>query len=407
LKANFIYSDLNPCGGGERFTLVTMQAVLEMGVDVELTTLEEPNVTKLENAYGKDLASIVTSIKKVNVLSMFDEQSIANNMKNGFDIIINTHGDIDPYYSNSLSKSNSINYCHFPSAKFFIQSENKAYLEKHLKIGRMFSISSNSTTNDNTEKNNAHQNIDDFDRKKYLNWLKDAYDNLMRNSTILTNSEYSKKAIFNAYGMDDAIVLSPPVEVDIFRKFAFSSSSFDGDNEREDIILVVSRIDPSKNIENAINFAKLLKENKIGKGMVITGSLDHYFDGYYDKLKEMIIDLKLIDYVTFEINVSLDKLLSFMKKSKVYFHPRAGEHFGISIVEAMSAGLIPIVPNIGGQTEFVPPKYHYNGLEKATQIASSALCVPYTERLQISNSVNNFSTLNYKRHFQQIISELL
>jgi glycosyltransferase involved in cell wall biosynthesis len=410
LKANFVYSDLNPCGGGERFTLVTMQAVLEMGVDVELTTLEEPNVTKLENAYGKDLASIVTSIKKVNVLSMFDEQSIANNMKNGCDIIINTHGDIDPYYNNSLSKSNSITYCHFPSAKFFIQSENKAYLEKHLKIGRMLSISPNSATNDDIEKNNDHQNIDDFKKKRYLDWLKDAYDDLMRNSTILTNSEYSKKAIFDAYGMDDAIVLSPPVDVDTFRNFAFSPSSpssFDGDDDREDIILVVSRIDPAKNIENAINFAKLLKENKIGKGMIITGSLDHYFDGYYDKLKEMIMDLKLADYVTFEINVSLDKLLSFMKKSKVYFHPRAGEHFGMSIVEAMSAGLMPIVPNIGGQTEFVPPKYHYNVLEKATRIASSALCVPNIERVQISNSVNKFSTLNYKRHFQQMITKLL
>jgi len=229
----------------------------------------------------------------------------------------------------------------------------------------------------------------------------------MRNSAILTNSEYSKKAIFDAYGMDDAIVLSPPVDVDTFRNFALSPSSFDGDDEREDVVLVVSRIDPSKNIENAINFAKLLKENKIGKGMIITGSLDHYFDGYYNKLKEMIIDLKLLDYVTFEINVSLDKLLLFMKKSKVYFHPRAGEHFGMSIVEAMSAGLIPIVPDIGGQTEFVPPKYHYNVLQKATTIASSAFSVPYSERVHISNSVNRFSTLNYKRRFQQIICELL
>jgi glycosyltransferase involved in cell wall biosynthesis len=405
LKANFIYSDLNPCGGGERFTLVTMQAVLEMGIDIEFTTLEEPNVTKLENAYGKDLASIIASAKKINVLSVFDEESITNNMKNGNDIVINTHGDIDPYYNSSLSKSNSITYCHFPSAKYFIQSEDKAYLEKHLKIGRMLSLSSNSTTIDNTEKNDAHQNIDDFNKKQYLNWLKCAYDGLMRNSAILTNSEYSKKAIFDAYGMDDAIVLSPPVEVDTFRNSALLSPN--GDNERENVILVVSRIDPSKNIENAINFAKLLKENKIGKGMIIAGSLDHYFDGYYNKLKEMIMDLKLFDYVTFEINVSLDKLVSFMKKSKVYFHPRVGEHFGMSIVEAMSAGLIPIVPDIGGQTEFVPPRYHYSVLQKATQIASSAFGVPYSERVQISNSVNGFSTLNYKRHFQQIICKLL
>ncbi len=68
----------------------------------------------------------------------------------------------------------------------------------------------------------------------------------------------------------------------------------------------------------------------------------------------MILDLKLTDCIPFEINVNLDKLLSFMQKSKACFHPRAGGHFGISVVEAMSAGLMPIVTNIGWQTEFVP-----------------------------------------------------
>src|SRR5919107_3947311 len=98
LKVNFIYSDLNPCGGGERLTLVTMQAILEMGIDIELTTLEKPNITKLENAYDKGIASVIKSIKKVNILRLLDEQSINNIMKEGYDIIINTHDHIVPYY---------------------------------------------------------------------------------------------------------------------------------------------------------------------------------------------------------------------------------------------------------------------------------------------------------------------
>ncbi len=65
----------------------------------------------------------------------------------------------------------------------------------------------------------------------------------MKNSTILTNSDYTRKAIFKIYGLDDAIVLNPPVDVDTFRNLALSLSSSD---EREDIILVVSRIDPLK-----------------------------------------------------------------------------------------------------------------------------------------------------------------
>ena len=76
MKANFIYSNLNPCGGGERFTLVTMNAVVEMGIEVDLTTLENPNLSKLENAFGKDLTSIMKQIRKINVLQMFDQESI-------------------------------------------------------------------------------------------------------------------------------------------------------------------------------------------------------------------------------------------------------------------------------------------------------------------------------------------
>ncbi len=90
----------------------------------------------------------------------------------------------------------------------------------------------------------------------------------------------------------------------------------------------------------------------------------------------MIADFNLVDYVTLEIDISLDELLSVMSKSKVYFHARLGEHFGISIVEAMSAGLVPVVPDIGGQTEFVPSKYQFHTLEQAAQIMSSHLIYP-------------------------------
>jgi glycosyltransferase involved in cell wall biosynthesis len=57
-----------------------------------------------------------------------------------------------------------------------------------------------------------------------------------------------------------------------------------------------------------------------------------------------------------------------MSKSKVYLYPVAGEPFRIAVVEAMAAGLIPVVPYIGGNSEFVPQRYHYRTLEEPAEI---------------------------------------
>lgn len=424
MRANFIYSNLNPCGGGERFTLVTMNAVAEMGMEVDLTTLENPNFSKLDNAFGKDLTSIMKQLRKINVLRMFDQKSIDSNISdNDYDLIINTHGDIDPYYSPKLSKAKTITYCHYPSAKSFIESKDLNYFQYHLKFNRIRPPSLKSALGPNNPANRPHTSylstvtnradpestINSLEKKDcYIKWVKETYEKMIRNSFLITNSEYSRRAIIEAYGIDDIIVLSPPVAVNNIRdSVGFSSHLKISSEPRNNLVLVICRIEPSKRIENAIYLAKVLKERKIGTKMIIVGSRDPFYQKYYEDLKRLIIEKGVSDIITFKINASFDELIELMKKSKVYFHPREGEHFGISIVEAMSAGLVPVVPNIGGQAEFVPKKYQYSSLEQASQIVATALDVADKERQLISDSVIQFSETNYKRQFQLIVSKLI
>jgi glycosyltransferase involved in cell wall biosynthesis len=431
MRANFIHSNLNPCGGGERFALVTMKAVYEMGLEIDLTTLEQPNLLKLENAFGKDLASIMKKIRKINLLNMFDEQSIHHNLRqNNYELIINTHGDIDPYYHPSLNANNMIVYCHYPSAKLFIENEDMDYLTYHLKIGRLQSHSitkspevisqiayknpsqliSQIIESPGTEINmNSHND----NKKEYAKWVKKTYDSMIRNSTLITNSNYSKAAISQEYNRDDAIVLSPPVDVEKINSKVKSNQRFDSLNySDENCILVICRIEPSKRIENVIYLTQLLKERKIETKINIVGSFEPFYQKYYNDLIKLVSDSGVSDIVEFHIDASLEELVDLMKKSKIFFHPREGEHFGMSIVEAMSAGLIPVVPAIGGQTEFVPRQYQYNSLEEAVQIISSMLInMPQEQVTNESNKMINiaksFSETNYKRQFQLIVSQLL
>jgi alpha-1,2-mannosyltransferase len=411
MKANVIHGDFNPCGGAERLSLTTMQALLEMGIDFDLTTLKSPDITKLENSYGKNLVSVMKNIKKINVINIIEELQKQQQQKKdhedyNYDITINTNGDAAPYYHPSFSKDNVITYCHFPSTKYHIESENIEYLKTDL--GMTERSNNFSEINDHKYINNPknYKTILQFSRRKeYFEILKYGYWNLMKNSTVITNSEFSRREIVNALGLDNIYVLSPPIDIETFRNVALMTNE---DDETNDIILVISRIAPHKKIENAIKLAKILKDNNIGKGMKIVGNLYYYFFDFYSEIKQMVLDLGLTDYITFEINASLEKLLSIIRQSRVYFHPMIGEHFGMAVLEAMAAGLIPVVPNQGGVTEFVPQKYQFNTIEHAAEIIMNIFNhLSKRERIELHNDIDKFSNSHYIEGFQSILNKLL
>lgn len=408
MKANVIHGDFNPCGGAERLSLVTMQALLEKGIDFDLTTLTSPDMSKLENSYGKNLVSVMKSINKINVINIMEElrQQQQDHKDYDYDITINTNGDAAPYYHSSFSKDNAITYCHFPSTKYHIDSENIEYLKTDLGMTERSNSFFDSMEHEGINDPKNYKTKLQLSRKKeYFEIIKYGYWNLMKNSTVITNSEFSRRAIVNALGLYNIHILSPPIDIETFRNVALMTKNY---NETNDSILVISRIAPHKKIENAIKLAKILKDRNVGKGMKIVGNLYYYFFDYYSELKQMILDLGLTDYVTFEINATLDKLISIIRESRIYFHPMVGEHFGMSVLEAMAAGLIPVVPNEGGIIEFVPKKYQFNTIEHAAEIITYVFNhLPKTEQIKISYDINKFSNYNYIEGFHAILNELL
>ena len=400
MRANIVHRNLNPCGGGERLSLAVMRAICEIGFDFDITTLEIPNIHRLRNSFGNWLAAAVEKASSINILQSALQEDleildIAQKKIGQYDLTINTHGDALPYYRHYFSKKNSVVQCHFPTAKYHLKSEN----EDFLKETGVHSIIKNVVTNDSAISTTDTEIYNKISFQK----LKESYLNLMRNSVVITNSEFSKRVVNSELGIE-ALVLNPPVDIEPFRKRALRS------NQREDTIIVLSRIVPYKKIENAIAVAKILKENNIGKGMKIIGNLydeDFVIGSYYSYLLQMVKEYNLKDYVSFEINLNFEEIVQSMCMAKIYLHTMPGESFGISTVEAMSAGLIPVVPDIGGHTEFVPQSYQFDTLEKASEIISFALNLPYSERIRISNSARKFSISNYTKAFKQLVKSLL
>ena len=412
MKANVVHGDFNPCGGAERLSLVTMQSLSEMGIDFDLTTLKSPNVSKLENSFGKNLVSVLKKADKINIISILEELRQHQQQHLGeheddynYDITINTNGDAAPYYHSSFSKNNAITYCHFPSTQYHIEIENSEYLRTDLGMTEWTNIISKGESHGGYEDNNIKETELQMNRKRYyFEIIKYGYLNLMKNSLVVTNSEFSRKAIAKIFKLDDIRILSPPIDVETFHNAALMINGY---NEKKDTILVISRIAPHKKIENAIKLAKILKDNNVGKGMKIVGNLYQYFLDYYSGLQQMVLELDLTDYVTFEINASLDKLLSVIKDSCIYFHPMIGEHFGMSVIEAMAAGLITVVPKEGGTSEFVPQQYQYDTIKRAAEIITHILNhVHKKDRISVKD-LGQFSNSHYIVGFQTILNELI
>lgn len=433
MLAKVVHGDINAGGGSERLAVATIDLLNEMGFKVDIASFKKPDIEQLKKDFGDIVNPVdINAFKPLNLFSMLDltTATAVNNRSNevagviqgmpgayGNDseyyLIINTHGDLLPYYDHSqtqVSGSNDdddvnviasnkkvITYCHFPLAPQLIEqdhNDNNGYTRF---IKRWIGI----------------ENLDSNEdlKQRILENVSKVYDLMMRNTIVLTNSNFSKRAIEERYSAGiKPIVVYPPVDVEKFRKAALHSS------KRENAILVVSRFSPDKQIENAIDISKILfKDMHMQARTVLVGNIASADEQYLDKIKQLIKDYDLENgsnnNVHIEVDASFDRLLELMRESKVYLHPLPGEPFGISVVEAMSAGLIPVVPDEGGYTEFVPEHYQFHTHEQAADIIGKILIASdnslQSERTKISESISKFSTESYKAALRNVIESLI
>ncbi len=179
---------------------------------------------------------------------------------------------------------------------------------------------------------------------------------LRRITKVFYNSEYTKS--FNDKrlpGISD-VVIYPPVKL--------LAKNITKDN----LILHVGRfrvknvgVEDYKKQGTMIGaFKKMIDEGLKDWKFVIAASVKKEDEGKFSQLREIAHGYP----IEFLVNKSNDELWNTYNKAKIYWHasgfgedlqkhPEFAEHFGISTVEAMGAGAIPVVINQGGQKEIV------------------------------------------------------
>jgi len=154
---------------------------------------------------------------------------------------------------------------------------------------------------------------------------------------VLCNSSWTVRKFREVYGEGYNVgVLHPPVDVEYF-------SEVSNNDKRENIVITISRFTPEKKLDEIVKVANLLKDFTF----VMSGSVAEYSTPVLRSITSRINELR-VKNVRLLTNVRKSELRRLLSIVKYYLHPPFPEHFGISVVEAMSAGLIPIVYRDGG-----------------------------------------------------------
>lgn len=183
--------------------------------------------------------------------------------------------------------------------------------------------------------------------KTLLNKMK-----LFRINKIICNSGFTKEVIDREYGVTSS-VLYPPVALSEFKR-----------GRKENVILYVGRFSQllQKKRQDVLVkcFKKLYDTGVKDYKMVLAGGTELGSDTYINRLKKDSkgYPIKIIEKPNFS---ELKKLYS---ASKIFWSasgygvnekkkPEEVEHFGITLVEAMATGSVPLAYNSGGHKEII------------------------------------------------------
>lgn len=236
--------------------------------------------------------------------------------------------------------------------------------------------------------------------EKKVYWKITGYNkNEIRNDRLLANSKWTKDKVISTYGVSPEVVY-PPISTEEFEKGKSAE-------ERKNGFIIAGRVSREKNIVRSLKILKSVKKRGHQIDVKIVGP--NKDDRYFKELSKKIENERWIEY---EGMVKRSRLVELFKSYKFGIHGMDEEHFGIVVAEMVSAGIIPFVPNGGGQREIVSENENLLYDTKQDAVYKIDRIIENTElqkevRISLNKGRKNYSKKSFQKRMLSIIDEEL
>ncbi|KAH9422032.1 asparagine-linked glycosylation protein [Dermatophagoides pteronyssinus] len=233
-------------------------------------------------------------------------------------------------------------------------------------------------------------------------------------NVVMVNSTWTRNHIEQLWNRTVAVVY-PPCNVDNLRSLGLT-------NKKNNMIISLSQFRPEKNqklqLQSISRMIDILPKNESSEKplLVMIGSCRNEEDEQLaQNLKKQSIELGIENCVEFKLNIVYDEMIRLMEEASMAIHTMTNEHFGISVVEFLAAGLITVAHNSGGPKLDIINENETGFLaDDCDQFAHQLYRImklsdddKHKIRLKARKSMEKFSQQNFEQSFRQQMSLLL
>lgn len=355
MKIGIIHHSFDVIGGAEKTTLNLIDALCQTNHSVTLYTTSKLVQIPDKIRINKILRFHFPSFWRIQ--RMIENEILFNSARNE-DLIIVMSGGLS---ISDLKNKDILVYCHstFQEAINFVNSSSKGIMKFY----------------------------HDLIKRKIAKQI-----SLLKNSNVklIANSEFTRKKIEENL-KKDSIVIFPPVEMD----------RFIGKHQQKDGVVTIARYSQEKNLDFAINVMKTLP---ISYKIIGNAKLDTQFS-IFNRLSNQV---KLNPNIKLLCNVEKQITEQTLLSSKIYFHT-SEETLGLSVVESIAAGCIPIVPNNSAHCETVPfseLRYEPNNITSAKELITRATKGDFDDYVsKLQQHIKIFNSDNFKKKIIDMIQK--